>query len=104
MDENVERDRINRNYRKIKNPNWEKYQPDMTGRDPEYDATLLDMLERLSTEGTLTIQRTFLPGRNPWHISYMLYDEKVSATGGGTSVRDALASVVTGMAERALKR
>jgi len=101
--EKFAQDEIRSNYAKLLNPKWKDYCPDLPAGDPEVDATLLDMLEQFAVEGTITLKRTFLPGYNAWQISVLVQDAKVYASGGGASVRDALAAAAVGIAERALK-
>lgn len=102
--EQNEWDRVRDNYSKLKNPAWKNYRPVLPAGDPEYDATLLDMLEKFAVEGQITLKRTFLPGDSAWQISYKVEDAGGMMMGGGSSVRDALAAVAVNIAERALKR
>lgn len=89
-------------YAKLINPKWKDYRPELPAGIPEHDAALLDMIENLLVEGKIEIKRTFLPS-GYWQISYVTEYPSAFMSGGGASVRGALASLAVSMAENRLR-
>lgn len=89
-------------YAKLLNPKWVDYRPELPAGTPEHDAALLDFLEQALVQGKISMERSFLSHDYNWQIVYKCEDPKMYRSGGGSSVRAALANLITDMMEKKL--
>jgi hypothetical protein len=90
---------------KLKNPNWRVWDSPKAPSDPKTDEMIFDALEQFVAKGEITIMRTFLPERYPWQVSYQFHGRagnKAFVSGGGATVREAMASMVRSFMEEQL--